>query len=154
MLLYLDIDGVMVPANSWRQPVFLEDGFPEFSARSVKALNNLIASTNASIVLTTSHKHKYSVNQWGQLFKRRQIAVGGIMRLPENTQHLNRREELLQYFNTRKVTDDFLIIDDDKSLNALPPYLKNRLLQTSASVGLTEALAEEAIARVANGKLV
>jgi hypothetical protein len=31
MLLYLDIDGVMVPRIPWRKPGILEDGFPEFS---------------------------------------------------------------------------------------------------------------------------
>lgn len=27
MLILLDIDGVMVPANSWKRPEFLADGF-------------------------------------------------------------------------------------------------------------------------------
>jgi hypothetical protein len=31
MLIFLDIDGVMVPAKSWERPVLLKDGFPAFS---------------------------------------------------------------------------------------------------------------------------
>jgi hypothetical protein len=43
MLLYLDIDGVMVPANSWRKPEILEDGFPEFSSKAVSSLIRIIS---------------------------------------------------------------------------------------------------------------
>ena len=34
---------------------------------------------------------------------------------------------------------DFIIIDDDKTLNSLPPFLKKNLLLTSPFIGLTEA---------------
>ena len=33
MLLFLDIDGVMVPAKGWKSPELLNDGFPAFSSR-------------------------------------------------------------------------------------------------------------------------
>lgn len=145
MNLYLDIDGVMVPANSWRIPDILEDGFPEFSAKAVKSLDRIISTTSADIILTTSHKHRYTLTEWKNIFKRRNIHVDKIGRLPKNTQHLSRKEELLNWFNTRKMNDDFLIIDDDKSLNSLPDYFKNRLIQTSGSVGLTDYLADEAL---------
>ena len=56
MLILLDIDGVMIPANSWKKPKFLDDGFAMFKLKSVKALQKIIAETGASILLTTSHK--------------------------------------------------------------------------------------------------
>lgn len=145
MLLYLDIDGVMVPANSWRRPEILEDGFPEFSAKAIKSLDRIIFKSSADIVLTTSHKFRYSLSEWKNIFSRRNINVNNITRLPENINNLNRKEELLSWFNSNKIDDDFLIIDDDKSLNGLPVYYKNKLIQTSASVGLTDYLADEAI---------
>ncbi|WP_218146412.1 HAD domain-containing protein [Parapedobacter indicus] len=46
----------MVPANSWRRPEILDDGFPAFSPNATKALQRIIDSTGARIVLTTSHK--------------------------------------------------------------------------------------------------
>jgi hypothetical protein len=52
MLLYLDIDGVMVPANAWRKPEILEDGFPAFSSNAVRSLDRIISSSSANIVLT------------------------------------------------------------------------------------------------------
>jgi 16S rRNA C1402 (ribose-2'-O) methylase RsmI len=148
MLLYLDIDGVMVPANSWRQPILLEDGFPEFSLNAVRSLDRIISNSSANIVLTTSHKYKYTLKEWNDIFKRRNINVNKITRLPKNTTNLNRKDELIHWFNTKNSKGRFIIIDDDKSLNALPKFLKDKLIQTSGSVGLTDYLADEAIEKM------
>src|SRR5690606_24725514 len=134
MLLFLDIDGVMVPANSWRRPEILDDGFPAFSSNATKALQRIIDSTGARIVLTTSHKSKYTPTQWRNIFNKRGISVSRINRLAENVAALNRKDELLNYFGKRSMNEDFLIIDDDKSLNALPDYLRRRVIQPSGSV--------------------
>lgn len=145
MLLFLDIDGVMVPANSWRRPEILDDGFPAFSPNATKALQRIIDSTGARIVLTTSHKSKYTPTQWRNIFSKRGISVNRINRLSENFAALNRKDELLNYFGKRSMNEDFLIIDDDKSLNALPDYLRRRVIQPSGSVGLTGVLADKAL---------
>jgi 16S rRNA C1402 (ribose-2'-O) methylase RsmI len=148
MLIYLDIDGVMVPANSWRRPEMLEDGFLEFSSKAVLSLNKIISYSNATIVLTTSHKHKFTLQQWNAIFKRRNINVDKITRLPKNLIHLNRKDELMRWFIDKHLLGKFLIIDDDKSLNGLPEFLKDKLIQTSGSVGLTDYLANEAIDKI------
>ena len=145
MLIYLDIDGVMVPASSWRKLEILEDGFPEFSLRATDALNKIISASNADIILTTSHKHTFTIEGWLEIFQRRNISVNKVSRLPENTRNLSRKQELLEWFTPENSTEDFIIIDDDKSLNGLPEILKNRLIQTSGSVGLTDYLADEAL---------
>ncbi len=148
MLVYLDIDGVMVPANSWRRPEILEDGFPEFNATATKSLNRIISTSSIDIVLTTSHKYIYSLKEWHNIFKRRNINVNKITRLPKNIDNLNRKEELIRWFDRNYTDGKFIIIDDDKSLNALPAFLKDKLIQTSASVGLTEYIADEAITKI------
>ncbi|MEX0995926.1 MAG: HAD domain-containing protein [Flavobacteriaceae bacterium] len=145
MLIYLDIDGVMVPANSWRKTELLEDGFPAFSIRAVNALGRILSVSGATIVLTTSHKSSYTLKEWENIFKRRNISVAKIKKLPKNSQLLNRKDELLRHFATKKIPFHFIIIDDDKSLNGLPPLLKDKLIQTSGSVGLTDELADKAI---------
>lgn len=150
MLLYLDIDGVMVPANSWRKLEILEDGFPQFSLKAISSLNRIISNSSADIVLTTSHKSKYSLKEWENIFKLRNININKITRLPENVNYLNRKDELLSWFDTKERTDNFIIIDDDKSLNGLPGFLKDKLIQTSASVGLTDYLADIAIDKIEN----
>ena len=43
MLIFLDIDGVMVPAKSWKSPELLDDGFPEFSSAATRVLNLIIS---------------------------------------------------------------------------------------------------------------
>ena len=148
MLLYLDIDGVMVPANSWKRPEILSDGFPRFNGRAVDALNSILIATGATIVLTTSHKHIYSIAEWRKIFQNRNIKYSQITRLPDDKNYLNRKEELLVHFNKHSLGENFVIIDDDKSLNGLPFNLKDRLIQTSSGIGLTDELAKIAIAKL------
>ncbi len=146
MLLLLDIDGVMVPANSWKKPEFLADGFPAFSNNATDALQKIIIETNASIVLTTSHKFNYTLEQWNDIFKTRGIKVDNISRLPENKDYLSRKNEILNWLHlTKNSVENFIIIDDDKSLNGLPKNIKDRLIQTNAMIGLTNELAEESL---------
>ena len=61
MLILLDIDGVMVPAKSWDSLQLLDDGFYGFDSKAVNALNSVLLQTKADILLTTSHKSKYSI---------------------------------------------------------------------------------------------
>ncbi len=137
MLVFLDIDGVMVPAKSWRSPEFLKDGFPVFSVKATRALQSLI-SEDVTIMLTTSHKSNFSVDEWKSIFKNRGINIEKIKSLPENINNLNRREEIINWFDTNSIDENFIILDDDKSLNELPEFLKDNLVQTSSLVGLTE----------------
>ncbi|MGN7989724.1 HAD domain-containing protein [Pedobacter sp. 22226] len=145
MLLLLDIDGVMVPANSWRRPEILADGFVEFDSKAVKALNKILHHKDFEIVLTTSHKFKYSLNQWLDIFKTRNINLNKISRLPENIDLTDRKNEILNWYKSQGNIYSLIILDDDKSLNDLPQSLKERLVQTSASVGLTDYLADEVL---------
>ncbi|WP_345950854.1 HAD domain-containing protein [Mucilaginibacter sp. PAMB04274] len=146
MLILLDIDGVMVPANSWKKPEFLEDGFPIFNFRSVKALQRILAATNASVVLTTSHKTKYNANEWKRILKSRGINPKKVRRLPTNSLRVSRQDEILEWYRKHPdLKEEFVIIDDDKMLSNLPENLKENLVLTSPSVGLTDDLADEAI---------
>jgi hypothetical protein len=151
MLILLDIDGVMVPANSWKKPEFMDDGFAMFNSKSVKALQKIISETNASILLTTSHKSNYSIAQWYSMFKLRGIDAKNIGRLSSDSLPSNRKDEILNWFRINHTPgESFVIIDDDKMLNDLPESLKHNLVLTSSSVGLTEELADEAIAILKN----
>jgi hypothetical protein len=146
MLILLDIDGVMVPANSWKKPEFHEDGFPMFNSRSVSALQKIISETGASLLLTTSHKSKYNLTQWRNIFKSRGIKAKHIHRLSSNSLLSNRKDEILNWYTAEHIpNEEFVIIDDDKLLNELPVNIKNNLVLTSSSIGLTDELAENAI---------
>lgn len=144
MLILLDIDGVMVPATSWRPSEILSDGFANFSSKATIGLQSIINNTGATILLTTSHKSVYSNSEWEQIFKTRGI-ISKIDKLDHNRDNLNRKEEILRWFSIKKTLENFVIIDDDKSLNGLPAYIKNKVVLTSGTVGLNTELAQSAI---------
>ncbi len=138
MLIFLDIDGVMVPVKSWKAPELLQDGFPAFSKKAIIVLQQLIAE-GGTVMLTSSHKHNYSIQQWKQIFERRGIILNDLQTLDPNIMHLNRREEIVRWVNMNDLEDDnFVILDDDRSLNDLPEFLKQKLVLTSSQIGLTE----------------
>lgn len=145
MLVLLDIDGVMVPASSWKKPEFLEDGFPVFSTKAAQALNKIITDTKSTILLTTSHKNNYSISDWKNIFELRGIKIKNLERLPENLLNLNRKQEILEWIKSSENKENFVILDDDKSLNGLMNNLKDKLVLTSPLVGLTNEQADEAI---------
>ena len=129
----------------------MADGFPVFNSRSVKALQRIISETDASLLLTTSHKLKYDIYQWHHIFKSRGIDVKGIDRLTSNSLASSRTEEIMNWYMDKHIPNEgFVIIDDDKLLNGLPGDIKNNLVLTSPSVGLTEELAEDAISILKN----
>lgn len=136
MLVFLDIDGVMIPAKGWEKPELLDDGFPSFNSRAIHALQSII-SDDTTIMLTTSHKSKYSLDEWKRIFEVRGIKIKNLEALDSNTNHLNRKEEILNWFLHNNTAEEFIIIDDDKSLNDLPAFLKNHLILTSSLIGLT-----------------
>lgn len=137
MLIFLDIDGVMVPAKGWKSPEFLSDGFPAFSNRATLVLQQLI-SEEVTVMLTTSHKSKFTIEEWKSIFRSRGINIEKIKTLPENCNSLSRKDEIVNWFNVNNIEEDFVIIDDDKSLNELPDFLKQNLIQTIAHIGLTD----------------
>jgi hypothetical protein len=144
MLILLDIDGVMVPTTTWKPTEILSDGFANFSIRAINSLQTIIKSTGATILLTTSHKSRYSISDWEKIFRLRGIDAS-IDVLGSNEENLNRKGEILRWFTSSNISESFVIIDDDKSLNGLPDYIKDKAIITSGTVGLTNEQAIEAI---------
>lgn len=144
MFILLDIDGVMVPARNWKRPEFEEDGFPKFSMKAIESLRKIIFETGAEILLTSSHKSTYKIGEWENIFSNRGIPDVTIKKLNKNNSHLSRKDEVMGWIE-KGHSDDYVIIDDDKSLNGLPSNIKEKLVQTSATVGLNDELANLAI---------
>ena len=137
MLMFLDIDGVMVPAQSWKIPEFLNDGFPKFSEKAVNVLQGVITD-DTTVMLTTSHKSTYTIEAWKTIFEKRGLSVNNLKSLEANTDSLNRKDEILNWFNFNGTSEEFVIIDDDTSLNDLPAFFKKNLILTSSYIGLTD----------------
>ncbi|MFZ4680138.1 MAG: HAD domain-containing protein, partial [Flavobacterium sp.] len=108
----------------------------------------------ASIVLTTSHKSTYSLPQWQKIFKKRGIDVNVVGKLDDNITFLSRKEEILNWQNKNSNITDYVILDDDKSLNGLPSNIKEKLVLTSPMVGLTADDALSAIETLKKSELV
>ncbi|MDQ3048184.1 MAG: HAD domain-containing protein [Bacteroidota bacterium] len=153
MLILLDIDGVMISAASWKPIPILSDGFPQFSVKAVFNLNQILNETNASIVLTTSHKSRFSVFEWESIFKKRGINTS-IQKLEDNVRDLDRKGEILNWIESKWNHENFIIIDDDTNLNGLPSDIKERLILTRPIVGLNEEDANNAISNLKNPPLV
>lgn len=98
-----------------------------------------LLSGNVTVLLTTSHKARFGVEEWKGIFKNRGLLVKNLAALPENKNHWSRKEELLHWAETHDKQEPFVILDDDASLNDLPPFLKEKWVQTSPYIGLTEA---------------
>ncbi|MDI3318582.1 HAD domain-containing protein [Pinibacter soli] len=90
-------------------------------------------------MLTTSHKANYTIQEWKDIFSRRGIDVFNLKALPENINNVSRKDEIVSWVNLNPLSEEFIIIDDDRSLNELPGFLMENLIQTSPYIGLTEA---------------
>ncbi|NOT76703.1 MAG: hypothetical protein HOP08_17380 [Cyclobacteriaceae bacterium] len=148
MLVFLDIDGVMVPAKGWKTPELLEDGFPVFTQESTTALKSLLSS-ETRVILSTSHRYRYSVTQWKQIFEKRGLRITRLGRLASAATPSKRKDEIQGWFNSHPIPKEFIILDDDKSLHSLPESLKNHWVETPSLVGLTTKNLKEAISQLA-----
>ena len=145
MFILLDIDGVLVPAKNWQTIDSKDDGFIEFSPRAVSCLNELLNETHASIVLSTSHKNRFTTKQWVKIFQNRGVNATTIEILKTKKVD-NRLEEILDWYSkSNNSAEDFIIIDDDKRLNDLPNHLKERLVLTKSFVGFNKESLDEAL---------
>jgi hypothetical protein len=150
MLIFLDIDGVMVPAAGWKAPELLEDGFPMFTQKAIISLRSLL-SVETRIILSTSHRDRFSIDKWKEIFAKRGLHIGNLDRLPSSS-HRKRKEEILHWFSSHERPVNFLIIDDDKSLYDLPRELKDHLVMTSSLIGLTPEKLDEVLLSLLNVK--
>ena len=109
-----------------------------FSQKAVEVLN-LLLSKDTRVILTSSHKSRFTLVEWKKIFERRGITIDNLSCLNPNNSFFKRKDELLDWFNTHDTkNEDFIIIDDDSSLYALPVRLKEHLIVTSSLIGLTQ----------------
>ena len=145
MKIFLDIDGVMVSDKSWKPSVFLFDGFTAFNTQAITAFNILLHKfENVEIILSTSHRHNFTLPEWENILSHRNIDVSNCIlnRLPVNENFSSRREEISNYIKYNNITN-FIILDDDTSLNNADKYIKDFIIQPSPYIGLTENMINE-----------
>ncbi|MCL1678917.1 HAD domain-containing protein [Elizabethkingia miricola] len=140
MKLFLDIDGVMVHANPHRQVEMEDDGFYKFNHKAIDAINS-VDHTNIELVLSTSHRFRFNLSQWKHIFNKRGIRFDKVSIINQDLNHkYSRKTEIEKWIADHHInSNDVIIIDDDKSLNALPENLKKRLILTNPYTGLMDS---------------
>jgi len=145
----LDIDGVMVPAASWKRVDLNADGFYKFTPRAEQSLDLLLQKTKATIILTSTHRNRYDKAEWKNIFNRRLNNVNDVEILDDYSQikvnKLKRYDEILQWGSVYGLDKDYVIIDDDKSLHDLPDRIRDHWVRTDPLIGLTEEKADAAL---------
>ncbi|MCC9043455.1 hypothetical protein LNQ81_12315 [Myroides sp. M-43] len=68
MRVFLDIEGVMVHSNPNKRVEMAEDGFYAFLDEAVDVFNTIPVE---EIILSTSHKNRFTLEQWNELLKDR-----------------------------------------------------------------------------------
>ncbi|OWP84529.1 hypothetical protein BWK59_04880 [Flavobacterium davisii] len=106
----------------------------------MSALNS-INSSEIEIILSTSHRHRFTITKWKEIFKNRGISFNKISRVRTNISTFqSRKSEIENWIHIKKLKpEEIIIIDDDKSLNGLSSDYKKRLILTNSYTGLKDA---------------
>ncbi len=133
-VILLDLDGVMITTKPWESDFILADDFAEFNPRAVTKLNQLLKETGYDIVLTSARRYVHDIDQMNEFFKTRGIEGHIIDYLPLYDLGLrySRFYEVMRFIQKYR-PNNYLVIDDDKSLNKLGG---EKLILTDPMIGL------------------
>lgn len=156
MIILLDIDGVLVTTPIWKPTEQLSDGFMKFNESATENLANLFKQTNASVILTTTHRINFDETKWKEIFRTRGLHFHTISKVNNKTsidQLGTRATEIKEWVEQFGKNENYVIIDDDVSLNGLPENIKERWVSTKPLVGFDKNASEKALnilAKMAN----
>ena len=140
-LIFLDIDGVL------NHTAALSDGV-ELVADKIALLRRLVGNTDANIVLSSSWRVLYNMEQLTAMF-----AVLGFIKIPivaatPSLDNKPRGYEIRQWLADKAPFADYLILDDDLDmLDSQLPYL----VHTNMHCGLLSCQVDEAIVTLSAG---
>lgn len=148
-LLILDLDGVLITNPSWKADRIESDGYSEFNESCVENLNRLLTFSEFDIWLSSTRRTVKTLAEFNLIFKNRGIKKEIVGFLPEFKDCKNRREEVLKFITEFKASE-FLIIDDDKSLNGLESGIRESLILTELTKGFNSEKLKEATEKIKN----
>lgn len=143
-MLILDLDGVLITTPSWKQDLIASDGYSQFNKNCVQQINRLLDTQDFEIWLSSSRRKGQTLAVLNTIFSNRGISypIAGLLPVYENK--MNRKEEIELFLSADQYTD-FLIIDDDKSLNGLGLSYKSKLVLTQYLKGFDQEKYLEAV---------
>lgn len=139
--LILDLDGVLITTSPWKPDIIDADNYSKFNASCIAHLNILLDFGKFDIWLSSSRRERHSLEKFNEIFKYRKIKQPIIGFLPPNTNFDNRCTEISQWIKNEQV-QDYLILDDDKSLHEFEH--PKRLVLTKYMLGFNKEKLEEA----------
>jgi hypothetical protein len=143
-ILILDLDGVLITTPSWKPDTIAADGYSDFNKNCVAQLNKLLRTYSFEIWLSSSRRKGQSKEFLNTVFASRGILTPITGFLPMHSDRKSRKEEV-ELFLQEKQLVNFLILDDDKSLNDLESSAKSRLVLTRYLKGFDEEKLLEAL---------
>jgi hypothetical protein len=148
VIILLDIDGVLVTTPSWKAAELFDDGFLKFNERASGNLARIVEETKADIVLTTTHRISYSIEEWKVLLNARGIYPNFISKLNNVTTltgMASRAIEIKEWIDNYAMNRKFVIIDDDLSINDLPGSIKEKCVLTKPLIGLDDEATQKVL---------
>ncbi len=142
--LILDLDGVLITTSPWKADEIAADGYSEFNAKCVQNLNSLLQEYKFEIWLSSTRRTVKTVDEFNTIFQNRNI-INSISGFLPKCEECNSRKEEVEKFILENELSDYLILDDDKSLNALPSNMKHKLVSTELLKGFTTERLEYAL---------
>jgi|GEM_PF-1309456 len=146
-IILLDLDGVLITTPSWRADQIHADAYADFNEKAVNNFNRLLQEVNADIWLTSSRRKSKSLSELNEIFRNRDILKGLTGVIPFENQELNRLEEITSFLSLNPVRN-YLILDDDNSLENLSQEKKAFWVKTYLIVGFSQDKLEEALEKV------
>ena len=146
--LILDLDGVLITTPPWKADKIDPDGYSKFNDDCIKNLNELLEKVEIEIWLSSTRRTVKTLDEFNNIFKNRKIrkSITGFVPVYENIK--NRKEEVERFINERKL-ENYIILDDDKSLNELNFEMKKNLVLTELIKGFDQEKLNEAIKLIA-----
>lgn len=145
--LILDLDGVLITTPMWKADEIDSDGYSKFNEDCVTNLNKLLSIREFEVWLSSTRRTIKALSEFNQIFKKRNIKTSISGFLPEYDDCRTRKDEILRFIEEHN-TSNFLIIDDDKSLNGLEEKYKKKLILTELQKGFDKEKFELAIGKI------
>ncbi|MDQ2771874.1 MAG: HAD domain-containing protein [Bacteroidota bacterium] len=148
MIILLDFDGVLITTPGWKPVEQHADGFLKFNPVATRNLIRLTEATLAAFVLTTTHRISYSASEWQAIFNGRGIfpsAISKINAAASVAEVSGRASEIAAWVATQVAGINYVVLDDDLSLNGLPEFIKRRCVLTKPLIGLDADSTEKAL---------
>jgi len=137
-IILLDLDGVLITDGEWKANSIHEDGYSDFNSECVERFNEFADEIGYDIVLSSDRRRGADIDKMNERFKARGVKKPIIAYVPEYNVEgrlwLNRRQEIEMFLEEFK-PENYLILDDDKSLSGASDEIKANWIQTYMGVG-------------------